>query len=372
MGIKDDFSILDRMIKNHYKCPPELEVDGITKKWMSSFISDIKKKGMQKMLKTHNYFLHTIGAVNYDIFQQMQYNFHKEYEKKKISKKELEILISAAKITLKNKNKPLLPYNLSQNDLDHAMYRACDLYAQVLGTKRPKDFTLSLKNDPSYYFKVGKKNYSYMFFYYFLRYCFCASEVDFDKIDNFVEIGSGSGRIVELLKQLHPNLTFHLFDLPPQLYTANRLLSSVYPKDVVDFQEINSVDYKERRKGIHFHNHYEIEKFETKGTSISWNAMVFCIMSRSKVKRYLKYLSKFSEWIYIVDPLSKEVGYDNKNPVTKSDLLKILSDKYRLIKTKDADWALSKMKNWGGVKELIFKKNFLKKKNSLCYLLSHY
>lgn len=112
-----------------------------------------------------------------------------------------------------------------------------DALGRQWGAKPLSDFSGSLLGCPEDYYEVRSKYYTYMTVYYYLQYAWCCRYVDFESIATFVELGSGAGKLVELLKFFYPRLTFYLFDIAPQLYVCEQYLKGVFPGRVVSYRD---------------------------------------------------------------------------------------------------------------------------------------
>ena len=54
-----------------------------------------------------------------------------------------------------------------------------------------------------------------------------------------MELGSGSGKQVEVVAKLHPNVCYFLFDMPPQLYLCEPFLLRHYEEFLPNFERID-------------------------------------------------------------------------------------------------------------------------------------
>jgi putative sugar O-methyltransferase len=71
------------------------------------------------------------------------------------------------------------------------------------------------------------------FLSFYVRYCFAQNNIHLKGDETIVELGSGSGFQVELLKKVYPNLTVLCFDLPAQLYLCEQYLVNVFGQEEV-------------------------------------------------------------------------------------------------------------------------------------------
>jgi putative sugar O-methyltransferase len=360
--VQDNLSLLEEMMVDFRSQISQFPEGDPTIKFIDEFYTDLRDKGLKKMVKEGSILLNTIGACNYSPLQQMGYNLKKRLDGGEITKKEYDVLIESSRIIFEKGNTNLMPYELSMEDLNQAAFRACELYALSVGAKPPGELSMSEAFYPEYTFTVNGNKYSYLFLYYYCRYVFCSQFFDFDKITNVVELGSGSGRAVEIIKKLHPHISFHMIDLAPQLYTSYQFLSALFPEEIVDYNHTRNAEAVKSLKsgGIHFYPFYKFDKFDLKGgMNLSWNTMVFCILTPEKALDYLNKIKSFADYIFIVEPTTEAGGaqYGLSEPVTYKHYEKFLSDNtYKLIKRSPAFRPLAAIRAWGGVEDLLWSK----------------
>lgn len=351
--IVDDLGLLDKIISASEKMHPDFPVDGPTHSYFMQFLDDIRSKGLQEMVAEGSRLLNTIGGISYSPMQQVEYNLSRQHDNGIINLEEKEILLTASRIAFEKSDVPLLPYEVSFNDLNKSALKVAKLTGQGAGAGQVEDAPLALELANGYSFECEGRNYSYLHLYYYLRYAFMASQVNFDEIDTYVEIGSGSGRIVEIIKRLHPHLTVHLFDVGPQLYVANRYLNAVMPDQLAEF------GCEQYTKGkIHFHPHVEIANFTPEGAVFSCGMMVYCIMPPKTAKAYLDILSSFSEWIYVCEPMGQGGGetYGLSDPVVRAHYEEFLVPTHKCVAEQEVSRPLADIQLWGGVGEMLWNK----------------
>jgi putative sugar O-methyltransferase len=136
--------------------------------------------------------------------------------------------------------------------------------------------------------------------YYYMRYAFVAEHLDLRDVDVVVELGSGSGKQVEVLQKLHPHLTFVLADLAPQLYVAERYLRAVLPDVAVPYDDTRSCTPLVPEPGkIHFVGNHRLDELAPRGRVLFWNAASFGEMEPDVVAHYAEIVSPGAEWLYL-------------------------------------------------------------------------
>lgn len=176
------------------------------------------------------------------------------------------------------------------------------LFALHAGAKSPEAVEASTFGNPQDLFHVDGRPYTIKFLDYFCRYIFAASLIDFRGDEIFVEIGSGSGKQIEVLKKVFPSGTFACFDLPIQLYLASEYLSYVFPGAVVPLTETcywAKMQSLEAGK-IYFFGNWQTPLLMDLQFDVFWNAASFGEMEPEVVKNYLKQVGTRPNWIFLL------------------------------------------------------------------------
>ena len=353
--IVDDFILLEKIMAEFYNGNSRFPLDGPTATVLDDLYLDLTVKGLPQMIADQSMQLNNLSGISYSPQQQMNYNINKYTEDGRLSEKEKAVMLEASKIIFKKPDLPLLPYEISFNDLDQTSYLISELIGMNNKLPHVSNAAISENLNDGYSFVVGPERYNYSQLHFYLRYAFCAKQIDFDKIDTIVEIGSGSGRAVELIKRMHPHITFHLFDLGPQLYVANRYLNAVMPDDCAEF----GISHETKKK-IHFHCHHEIEDFKPSGKVLNWNTLVFCILEKSTAKTYFDILKSFSDWIYISEPMTTNLAskvYNMNSQILQKDYEEFLCSTHELISQQVDRKPLGNIKMWDGVNQMLWFKD---------------
>lgn len=160
----------------------------------------------------------------------------------------------------------------------------------------------SLAGSPGEFFTTeAGKHFTLRFLNYYLRYAFVSQKLDLDNLGTFVELGSGSGRQVEILKKLHPDMTFLLFDIPPQIYVAERYLSTVFPGEVVSYRDTSSLRNLENlEKGkIHIFGSWQFPLLKDFEIDLFWNAASMQEMEPDVVMNYLSIVNQSANHVFL-------------------------------------------------------------------------
>lgn len=190
---------------------------------------------------------------------------------------------------------------------DDDIYRMCWQFCHELGTKstfaKPlSGLSESRMGNPEEYFSTPEGNiYTIRFLTYYLRYAFVSKNLDFDNVRTFVELGSGAGRQIEILKKLHPNTTYLLFDIAPQIYIAERYLDSVFPGEVVSYRQTRSLkDLENLEKGkIYVFGSWQFPLLKGTEIDVFWNAASMQEMEPDVVGNYLSIVDQCAINVFI-------------------------------------------------------------------------
>ena len=169
------------------------------------------------------------------------------------------------------------------------------------GAKSIDHLEVSLVGNPEDVFRVGDQLYTMWTFFYYMYYAYCCNYLDFDSIQTIVELGPGLGRQVEVIKKLHPDICFLLFDIPPQLYVCEQYLSAVFPDSVVSYRDTRDMDrLPDTRKGkIFLFGNWKFPVLGEEEIDLFWNALSFQEMEPDVVANYLSYVNHQTENVFL-------------------------------------------------------------------------
>ena len=141
---------------------------------------------------------------------------------------------------------------------------------------------------------------------------YCCQFIDFDKINSLAEIGSGSGKQIEVIKKLHPNIDFYLFDIPPQEYVCEQYLKAVFPTSVISYRIARNISKIENtQKGsIYIFPVWKLSTLENLNYDMFWNAASFQEMEPKIVLNYLTFVNQqTSKGIFLYETMTgKEIA----------------------------------------------------------------
>ncbi len=190
-------------------------------------------------------------------------------------------------------------------------YRYARQVEKETGAAPVENFEASLAGNPEYVFTVKGKTYTNNIFDYYLRYAYCCRFVNFNEIDVIVELGSGSCKLTEVIKKLHPHITFLLFDISPQLYVGERYLATVFPDDVISYEKnrnMQSIPQLEKGK-IYMFGSWQFPLLQEFKYDMFFNLTSFQEMEPHVVANYLKFVDGNARYVYLHSKMDgKEVA----------------------------------------------------------------
>lgn len=202
---------------------------------------------------------------------------------------------------LSNKTLPLVkklfpistPYGITVEDIKQLSYETARCEGEKVGAKPLSDFQVSQVGNPEDIILIGNKRYTINILNDYLRYVYCCKFLDFNNTITIVELGGGYGRQVEVIKKLHPNTNFLLFDIPPQSYLCEQYLSAVFPGCVISYRETRDMDSIPNMGNgkIYIFGNWKFPILKAAKIDLFWNASSFQEMEPDIVANYLRYIN---------------------------------------------------------------------------------
>jgi putative sugar O-methyltransferase len=255
----------------------------------------------------------------------------------------------------------IAPYKVRVTDIRELAYRHCELMGELAGAKPIDSIEVSSFGGPSDLFEISGKRYSMPFLNFYVRYCFAHRVISMGGNECIVELGSGSGYQVEVLKKLYPGMTILCFDLPAQIFLCETYLAEALGNEQVvgtettrDWQDLSNLE-----KGkVHLFGNWQFPLLKDVSIDIFWNAASFGEMEPEVVVNYLGYIKGNAEWVYLFQARhGKETSGKThvQKATTLDDYVRFL-DGYSLCEERDAWHAYRKPKASGGYFEGVWKK----------------
>ena len=246
------------------------------------------------------------------------------------------------------KERHITPYSLQAADIHNMAYHYSSILSENCHAKSLNSISTSSYGKPPGLFQVDDNQYSIQFLNYYVRYCFAHKHISFKGNETLVELGSGSGLNVEVLKKLYPEMTILCFDLPAQVYLCENYISGVLGQENVITTEktLNWTDLSLIEKGkVHFLPNWMMPLLKDFKFDIFWNAASFGEMEPSIVENYLSYIRGNAKWIYLLQMKhgQKTTGKAHvKKKISLDDYTNMLND-YALVESQTAYSSVSKI-----------------------------
>jgi putative sugar O-methyltransferase len=255
----------------------------------------------------------------------------------------------------------VLPYSLKTADIQEMAYHHCQLMADLTNSIPLSTVEVSTFGNPQDIFEMNGRSYTLSFLHYYLRYCFAQKHISFKGDEIIVELGSGSGYQIEVLKKIYPNITVLCFDLPVQLYLCETYLTQALGTENIVGSDV-TLKWKElsgiKKGGIHFLGNWLIPLLQDFQLDVFWNAVSFGEMEPAIVENYLNYVKNNAKWVYLLQARhGKETSGRThvQDPTTFDDYKRFLSG-YVLQEEHNAWLSHRRLSQSGGYFEGVWRK----------------
>lgn len=207
--------------------------------------------------------------------------------------------------------------------------------------------------NPSDLFEINGKKYTMQFLNFYIRLCFAQKYLRLKGNETIVDLGSGSGFQIEVLKKIFPDLTIICFDLPYSLFLCQQYLSKALGDQSIVKSSVttNWTDLKGLRKGkVHMLGNWKFPMLDKIKFDVFWNAASFGAMEPKIVKNYLSYVIDSCNFIYLLQARNGKESSNKSgvvNPIKFDDYNSKLKN-CQLIFEADAFEAHHRMSQSGG------------------------
>jgi putative sugar O-methyltransferase len=326
MQVADKPELLDLMLQDLRRAPEEYRPTNYWDVHERHFLPELKRLGLHDFRRRKNSILGSFGATDLD---PLQIDFHSSVvvsnpltRKLPFHDGMLRLLnslahtrpLSRAGVSRLQRISPVkasIYYDIAPEDLRQMAYDYVRARAERVGARSIHELEPSLAGNPEDVFQIGDRTYTMATFFYYLEYVYCCQFIDFDDVQVYVELGSGLGKQVEVLKKLHPKICFLLFDIPPQLYVCERYLDTVFPGDVVSYQTTRDLaDPPAPEPGkIFMFGSWKFPILERAKIDLFWNAASFQEMEPDVVANYLRPVNRRANAVFLHEVMhGKEVA----------------------------------------------------------------
>ncbi len=201
---------------------------------------------------------------------------------------------------------PFLPYDLSVDALRRAAGRLTKYYGEARGARPIDALNWPLVGPAGDTFEFEGHVYTYRALYFYIKYAFASRHVSFDKIDRVVELGAGSGRQAVVMLNLHPHLTYVIFDIPTSLYFSHQYLKAIYGDRVVDYRDLRTVTSLDNLKSgkIYTFGSWQFPLLAGARIPLFWNCQSFQEMAPAAVANYTEIIEPTAERVYLAHSIT--------------------------------------------------------------------
>lgn len=363
---RDDPELLECMLSDLQEAPEIYRPTSYWAKYCDGTVSYLRSKGLTDFRRTEQGFLPSLGAGDLHFVTTPL----RTLAQSDLSQEKKEELLQYLNLLQQNPKASLLPFGLSVTDLHETAYRMAELYGHGAGAGLLSTVSASLIGRPVNTFTMGTRVYTHSFLNYYWRYAYCSQFARFDRIDNIVEIGSGAGKQVEVIKKLHPHINFYLLDLAPSLYICSQFLKGVFPDDVVDYRDSRGHRsiLADRPGRIMILSNAQVDDIAPEGTTLFWNAASFGEMEPPVVENYLQVIKPMSDAVFLFQCMGgKEKAGPERGGVLEQTKLehyrRYLGDEFDLVDRWQAFSPLKCITQSGGYEDTFWIKSSSRSKN---------
>jgi putative sugar O-methyltransferase len=316
MQVVDRPDLLNLMLNDLRAAPAEYRPTNYWEVHERHFLPELTQRGLRDFRRRRNSVLGSFGATDPNA---LQIDFHHSVAVSNRLTRNLPFHdgllralnslahirpISRAGLTRLSRLLPIKSstyYEITPEDLQQISYDYVRARAAQVGARPIEALEASLAGNPEDVFTVEGRVYTMATLFYYLHYVYNRRFIDFDDVRVYVELGSGMGKQVEVLKKLHPNMSFLLFDIPPQLYVCERYLDTVFPGDVVSYQATRELSVPPALDPgkIYMFGAWQFPILDHVKIDLFWNAASFQEMEPDVVANYLRRVNERAHAVFL-------------------------------------------------------------------------
>jgi len=307
MQVLDNPQLLKLMLEDTARAPDTYKATNYWAVYEKRFLPELQRLGLHDFRRRKNSILSSFGATDLPpTLCQIDLLNSRIFNNRITRKIPCWSRFLSFQNSLLNRILPISTSYSYETDLKQLAYDFVRMQGEKVGAKSIDEFEVSLVGNPEDIIIVGGKVYTMSILYYYQRYVYCCNYIDFDNIEILVELGSGAGKQIEVIKKLHPGICFLLFDIPPQLYVCEQYLSAVFPDSVVSYKDTRNMDsIPEIRKGkIFVFGNWKFPILEQVKIDLFWNAASFQEMEPEVVANYLNYINRQANAVFLQELMS--------------------------------------------------------------------
>ena len=218
-------------------------------------------------------------------------------------------------------------------ELQNLQYRQCKLLDRISGLNILDRIEDSAVGNPCDLFRINARYYTVAFLRYFEQMAYISMNIDFNKTNSVIEIGSGYGGCVEVFVKAFPRITYFNFDIPPQVYVAQQYLSAIFPGQVYTYKNLLSNEKIDIKKYLIIClPTWALELMSGINFDLFINSASFQEMEQDVVENYYSLIKDKVKWAYLFELTqgsyrkTSEISGGCIEPLKISDLISIFKD----------------------------------------------
>jgi len=291
--IENDIELLHLMMADSAVAPAEYQPTNYWSNYQKLLLPELERTGLVDFRRRKDSVLSSFGAT--DLLPISAYTNHLPIWG--IKSKTWLLIRHLSKIQGINSffRKVSAAYiGVSVEDLYHLCYEFARMYGLKNGAVPLENLDASPIGNPEDLFSIQGRNYTFSVLNYYLQYAYCCKFIDFSKIQSLMELGGGSGKQIEVIRKLHPDIECYLFDIPPQAYVCQQYLSAVFPGEVVSYRVTRVMEKIEAGNAgkIYQFSPEKIATLKNLNYDLFWNSGSFQEMEPPIVMNYLNHVDK--------------------------------------------------------------------------------
>ncbi len=283
--VSDNLQLMELMVEDGKKADPLYRPTPYWERFQAELISELKSQGLKDFRRRKNSIIERFGGVDLDPMEDFLYNS---------KDKALKPLQFAHKIKLGvnksfGKNEHLERYNIAYE------------YGKKNNAVSLDRLSTTFLGNPAEIFEINGNLYSTLILNKYIEYAYCCKFVNFDTINTITELGTGAGKQVEVIKKLHPNICFYLFDIAPEQYVGEQYLSALFPNDVVSYRETRQIEeLPPPEKGkIFIIGNWKIPHLKNFNYDLFWNSGSLDETEYAVAQNYLSFVNSQAKYVYL-------------------------------------------------------------------------
>lgn len=300
-----DHSLLELMMDDLRHAPVEFQPTNYWAVYESRFLHELAKHGLTDMRRQKNLVFRSFGAVDFvHPMAELAFRNSRLFKRWPLNTN-LGASVASRFDAFMSRYIKLLD-GLDFESYVKLGYAFAQQLARGTSAKPITDFSMSTAGNPDGVFEIDGNLYSRQMIQYYLQYVYASRFEDFSNHSVIAELGCGMGRQAEIFIKLHPEKTYLLFDIPPQLYVAEQYLKAVFGGNVVSYRETrNWKNLDDIVQGkIYMFGNFQMPLLKTGAIDLFWNSASFHEMEPDVVSNYLRHVNESARWVYLAENLN--------------------------------------------------------------------